>query len=239
MKKLFLIYNYCVYRIKAGNEHSVHSPFVFDLLTKVIYNHVDYYSFKKIENLREELLDSKKTIAKSTAKPAKYGQLLFRLVNYFQPAQIVELGTSVGISTAYMASVNSKTNVITIEDRKGIAEAAREIFAKLELKNIEQITSNSEKALPTILNKYQNLDFVHFAGNYSKQATLNHFNQCLEKANGNSVFVFDNMYQSSEMKTIWEEIKNNNRVRVTIDMYCMGIVFFRQEQVKQHFVIKF
>ena len=225
--------------MKAGNEHSVHSPFVFDLLTKVIYNRVEYYSFKKIENLREELLDSKKIIVKHTVKSVKYTKLLFRLVNYFQPAQIIELGTSVGISTAYMASVGSKINVVTIEEQQEIAEIAKENFAKLELKNVEQIVEDFDKILPTVLNKYQNLDFVHFAGNHSKQATLNHFSQCLEKANGNSVFVFDNIYQSSEMKAAWEEIKNNDRVRVTVDLFCMGIVFFRQEQVKQHFVIKY
>jgi predicted O-methyltransferase YrrM len=225
--------------MKAGNEHSVHSPFVFDLLTKLIYNRVEYYSFKKIENLREELLDSKKIIVKHTVESAKYTQLLFRLVNYFQPSQIIELGTSVGISAAYLASVSSKINIITIESRQKIAEIARENFEKLELKNIEQIVNNSDKALPTLLDKYQILDFVHFAGNNGKQATLNHFKQCLEKANGDSVFVFDNIYCSSEMKETWNEIKNNNRVRVTVDLFFMGIVFFRQEQVKQHFVIKY
>lgn len=225
--------------MKAGNEHSVHSPFVFDLLTKVIYNRVEYYSFKKIENLREELLDSKKIIVTHTVESAKYTQLLFRLVNYFQPSQIIEFGTSVGISAAYMASVSSKINVVTIEGQQAVAKIAKENFEKLKLKNIEQIINNSDKALPTLLDKYQILDFVHFAGNNCKQATLNHFNQCLEKVNGDSVFLFDNIYCSSEMKETWEEIKNNNRVRVTVDLFFMGIVFFRQEQVKQHFVIKY
>jgi predicted O-methyltransferase YrrM len=135
--------------------------------------------------------------------------------------------------------VNSKTKVITIEDRQTIAEIANENFEKLELKNIELIVDNFDVALPVVLTKCESLDFVRFGGNNGKQATLNYFNQCIEKANGDSFFIFDNIYCSSEMKETWNEIKNNDRVSVTIDLFFMGIVFFRKEQVKQHFVIKY
>lgn len=239
MKKIFLLYNYCVFRLKSGNEHSVHSPFVFDLLTKVIYDRVDYYSFEKIENLRRTLLKSKKTIVKNNMKLFEYGQLLFRLVNYFQPTQIIELGTSVGINSAYMASVSSKNHVIAIESNSEIAEISKNNFEKLELKNIEQIVGDIDSVLPTILAKCEFLEFVCFTGNASKNDTLNRFNKCLEKINGTSIFIFDNMYCSSEMKEAWNEIKNHDRVRVTVDLFFMGIIFFREEQVKQHFVIRY
>ena len=239
MKKLFFIYKYFLYHLKAVNEHGVHSPFVFDLLTKVIYNRADYYSFKKIENLREELLDSKRTILKHIANSPKYDQLVFRLVNYFQPLHILEFGTSFGINTAYMASANSKTRVITIEGSKEIAEIAKDNFEKLELKNIELFSDKIDTCLPGIIAKIEPVDFVYFGGNHNKKYTLYRFSRCLEKVNGGSVFVFDNIYRSPEMNQAWIEIKNNNKVTVTIDLFYLGIVFFRQEQVKQHFVIKF
>lgn len=277
-KKLLYIYNYFIYRSKAINEHGVHSPFVFDLLMDVIYNRNDYYCFKAIEKIREQLLDSKKTIllietdwdknAKSINKspstgnqqaedenktiekkvsqvtkqnilPTKYSQLLFRLVNHFQPSQILEIGTSLGINTGYMAAVSSKIDVITIEENPEIAEIAKQNFKQLKLKNIEQKTGSIDAILPLLLTKYQNLSFVYFDGNHSKQDTLNYFYLCLEKADETSIFVFDSMYLSSETKETWDEIKKDDRVTVTLDLFYLGIVFFRKEQVKQHFVINF
>lgn len=219
----------------------MHSPFVFSLLTNVIYNKNEYYSFQKIEKVSEELLSSKKTIkiAKPYTLPSKYSQLLFRLVNHFMPPQIIELGTSFGISTAYMASANSKNSIITIEKNQEIAEIAKLNFKQLKLKNIEQKTGNVEAILNTIVANNQNLVFVCFDGYHCKQDVLNYFYLCVDKATEESVFVFENMYLSPELKEAWNEIKNDNRVTVTLDLFFVGIVFFRKTQVKQHFVIKF
>lgn len=259
MKKLAYIYHYLLHRIKATNEGGLHSPFVFNLLTNAIYVKAGYYPFKKIEKLREQLLDSKKTIrcidlgtgnkktadkkvsyiAKLSAKSPEQAQLLFRFVNYFQPEQIIELGTSLGISTAYLASANSKTQLITIEGCPETARIAQQNFKDLKLKNIESLIGNFDEVLPKVLSKVSTLDFVFFDGNHRKEATLNYFEQCLQKANQDSVFVFDDIYWSDEMMQAWEEIKNNSSVTVTVDLFFMGIVFFRKEQAKQHFLIRF
>ncbi|MES2591321.1 MAG: methyltransferase domain-containing protein [Bacteroidota bacterium] len=255
MKKLILFYNYCIYRLKAVNEHGVHSPFVFDLLMNVVYNRTEYYSYKSIEGIREELLNSKKLIKfqqgkseaqKSVSKlteqyerPAKYGQLLFRLVNHFQPQQIIELGSITGVSTSYMAAANSKIKILIIPNDPYTVEIAKENFRKLKLKNIEMISGDINSLLPEILSKPEPLDFVFINGNNKDYSILKCFNQCLEKANESSVFVLCDMYKTPEMKDAWDQIKNNNRVTVTLDLFFIGIVFFRKEQVKQHFVIKF
>ncbi len=259
MKKLFFIYHYITHRLKAGNEHSIHSPFVYGLLMDVIYVKANFYPFKKIEKVREQLIDSKKTIhcidlgagkgksinkkisriAKHSAKSSKQAQLLFRLADHFQPSQIIELGTSLGISTAYLASANSKIQIITIEGCRETAEIAEQNFKHLKLKNIKQVVGNFDSVLPEILDECQNLDFVFFDGNHRKESTINYFNQCLEKSNEATVFVFDDIYWSDEMMEAWKEIKDNKRVTVTIDLFFMGIVFFRKEQAKQHFLIRF
>jgi predicted O-methyltransferase YrrM len=261
VKKLFLIYNYLVYRFKSTNKHGVHSPFVYELLTNVIYNKTGYYTYQAIEELRGKLLTSRKIIectdlgagslknnskkksikqiARNTLKSPKYAQLIFRLVNHFQPKQIIELGTSLGITTAYMASVNSKANITTIEGCNEIADVAKQNFEHLELKNIEQLTGNFDSVLPEVLNKKEKPDFVFFDGNHRKEPTLNYFKQCMQKAHDGSVFIFDDIYWSAEMKEAWEEIKQNDRVTVSIDLFYMGIVFFRKEQAKQHFIIRY
>ncbi len=261
MKKLLFAYHYFIYRLNATNEHGVHSPFVYELLTNVIYNKSDYYVYKKIEELREELLGSEKeikvedlgagslfqksktkkikTIAKNAAKSAKHAQLLFRLVDHFQPLTVLELGTSLGISAAYMASANSKIKTISIEGCPETAKIAAQNFEKIEIKNVEQFIGNFDAILPDIVGKREEIDFVLFDGNHRKKATLNYFLTCLEKASENSVFIFDDINWSDEMREAWQEIKDHEQVTVTIDLFFMGIVFFRKEQAKQHFIIKF
>ncbi len=258
---MFLISNYLDYKIKSINEHSVHSPFVFDLLLNVIYDRANYYSYQVIETVRTNLLQSKKIVfcddlesgsiksnsktktvnelAKIAAKPAKYAQLLFRLVNRFQPTNIIELGTSLGISTSYLAAANSKIIISTIEGCGEIAQIAKQNFEKLKLNNIEPFIGNFDDLLPVILEKKDKVGLVFFDGNHRKEPTLNYFKQCLDKANENSVFIFDDIYWSPEMKEAWEEIKKNEHTTVTIDLFYMGIVFFKKDQVKEHFMIQY
>ena len=261
MKKLFLIYHYFIYLLKSTNKHGVHSPFVFDLLTDVIDNKKEYYVYKEVEPLRRKLKLSSDTVdcidlgagshkaGSSTrtvkqlinysVKSAKYSQLLFRLVNHFQPSTIIELGTSLGITAAYIAKANSKSKFITIEGCADIADIARQNFVELNITNAKQLVGNFDVLLPDVLSENDSVDFVFFDGNHRKAATLNYFEQCLTKANDTSVFVFDDIYWSAEMKEAWEEIKSNAKVTVTIDLFYMGIVFFRKEQIKEHFVLRF
>jgi predicted O-methyltransferase YrrM len=258
---MFSAYNYLVYRFRATNEHGVHSPFVFDLLLSVIYNEHKYYSYEQCEQLRGRMLLSSETlscidlgagsaygttikrkvsqIARNSAKPPKFAQLLFRLVNHFQPESLLELGTSLGLSTAYMASAKKDCRITTMEGCPEIAAVALANFRELDLNNIELRTGNFDDLLPKFLSDQQVLPFVFFDGNHRKEATLSYFSQCLEKADAGSVFVFDDIYWSPEMKEAWELIKSHPKVTVTIDLFHLGIVFFRKEQAKQHFIIRF
>jgi predicted O-methyltransferase YrrM len=281
VKKLLFIYRYIAHRLKAVNEHRVDSPFVFNLVTNwtcpgycsfrvdspfvfnlvtnVIYVKQNYYSYKKIEKLRGQLLTSNNkircadmgagsaitsnktvgSIAKHSAKSAKQAQLLFRLVNFFEPETIIELGTSLGISTAYLASANSKIPVITIEGCEEAAEIAKQNFKHLKLKNIEQLVGNFDDVFPKLVKGCKKIDLIYIDGNHRKQPTINYFQQCLAKVNEDSVLIFDDIYWSDEMMQAWHEIKNNNQVTLTIDLFYMGIVLFRKEQSKQHFMIRF
>jgi predicted O-methyltransferase YrrM len=261
MNKIFQVINFLKYYSIRKNEHGIHSPFVFELYNQVFKNKEKFYAFEKIEALREDLLsnsrqikitdlgagstfNSSKTrsvseITRTAVKRKKYGQLLFRLVDYFQPETILELGTSIGLSSSYLASARSKSTVITIEGCPEIRKIALENFEDLELKNINSISGNFDDKLPEILKEIKSLDLVFFDGNHRKEATLNYFRLCMEKANDKSIFIFDDIYWSREMAEAWEIIKADPLVTVTLDIFQMGIVFFRKEQVKQDFVLSY
>ncbi len=261
-KNMFQLYCYLIYQLTAKNKHGTHSPFVFDLLNKVIYNRNLFYAYSEIEKRRDALSSSKeeinfrdlgaganekqkdqlkkvKRIARKSVKSAKYGQLLFRLVNYFQPKTVLELGTSLGITTSYLRAAHTQSEVTTIEGSPEIAEMAKKNWCMLGYNDIQLVVGNFDDTLPQILKDKQKLDFVFFDGNHRKQATMDYFNECLKNSHEKSIFVVDDIYWSPEMKEAWELIKADEQVTVTIDLFYLGLVFFRKGQVKQNFVIRY
>src|SRR4051812_30898943 len=106
--------------------HGVHSPFVFELATKVFPpGKEEDFSEHPAEDWRTECSLNNKfidvtdfgtgnsgkrkisSIVTRAAKSPKEGQLLYRLVNYFRPKKMLELGTSLGVTTLYQASGNT------------------------------------------------------------------------------------------------------------------------------------
>lgn len=259
MKQLSFLIKYLKYWFSAKNAHGIHSPFVFALYNDVINKKGSYYSFDKIERLRKKLLISKKEIdvndlgagksgkrtiseiAERSAKSRKYCELLFRIADHFKPGTILELGTSLGISTAYLASGNGNAKVITIEGCPNTAAEAKINFEALGLKNIESIVGNFNSVLPAVVCQLPTADclLVFIDGNHRKVPTLNYFNQCLAHANNDSIFIFDDIHWSGEMEEAWKEIKKHHAVTVTIDLFFLGLVFFRKEQVKEDFTIRY
>lgn len=245
-----------------GKGHGMHSPFVFEFITKILNDKTVYPEYEKVEALRSQLLkddtvlnvedfgagsgiDKKNrraisSIAKNAAKPKKFGQLLFRMVKYYQPATILELGTSLGITTSYLSLAQPEARLITMEGSKEIAEAAKRNFRNLEIRNPEIIEGNFDHTLSSVVRGLSTVDFAFIDGNHRKEPTERYFKQLLAKTNNDSILVFDDIHWSSEMEAAWETIKNNAAVTCSIDLFFIGIVLFRKEfKEKQHFTIKF
>lgn len=261
MDKLKFIIDYVKYRISGKNEHAIHSPFVFDLYNDVIRDQTPFYAYSDIESIRAKLLLTEmsikiedygagsrvnnsnerkiKDIAKNTLKSPKYGQLLFRLVNYFKPNTILELGTSLGLSTMYLASSNKKCQVTTVEGCPATSKVAQINFNKIGLKNVLLVNDTFDRFLPNYLKQTKQLDMVFFDGNHQKEATLNYFNQCASKVHNDTIFIFDDIYWSEGMKEAWEEIKKHPKVTTSVDLFYLGIIFFKKELSNEHFVLKF
>lgn len=259
MSFLRLGYKFLVYRLKSFRLHGVHSPFVFNLYQNVIQHNGSYYAYGHIEKLRAELLQNNRQleitdlgagskvnptyrrrisdIAKVSAKPAKYAQLLFRLVNYFQPNQVLELGTSLGLTSAYLAGAQKRSTVFSFEGCPNLAQQAQLNWGKLKLRNIQIIPGNIDQTLPAYLERTTHVDFVYFDGNHRYEPTMRYFWLCLEKHTEVSIFVFDDIYWSKEMEKAWQEICKHPAVTLSIDLFQVGLVFFRKQQPKQHFTL--
>lgn len=261
LSKIRFATEYLLYRLRAFKLHGAHSPFVFSLYNQVILHSGNFYAYSKVEKLRKELLrDNRqlqvtdlgagskivnykkrrvKDIARTSAKPVKYAQLLFRLVNHFQPAILFDLGTSLGITTSYMAEAAGNSTFYTFEGCPNVARVAKENFKNLGLKQIQLIEGNLNDTLERQLEKIEQLDFAFFDGNHRYEPTMRYFNACLAKAHEQSVFVIDDLYWSSEMKKAWQEIKKHPQVLQTVDLFFIGLVFFRKTQPKEHFTLAF
>ncbi|MCX6275235.1 MAG: class I SAM-dependent methyltransferase [Bacteroidetes bacterium] len=261
MNQVFRSIEFLRHRLTAGDEHDIHSPFIYDLYTNIITENNAYYVFDKIESVRSKMLLSEEKIlvqdfgtggveqkqrvlklsfiARHFVKPEKEARLLFRLVNFFRPLNILELGTSLGITTLYLATPNSKSKVVTIEGCPNTAAVAGKNFELAGITNIIQEVGEFSKSLPIALSHFKKIDFAYFDGNHRKDATLQYFNSCLQYHHADSIFVFDDIYWSKEMADAWNEIRNHPAVTVSIDLYSMGIVLFRDTLPKQHFKLRF
>jgi predicted O-methyltransferase YrrM len=245
-----------------GKGHGVHSPFVFNLIKHVLRDKKEYEYYQIIEKGRQQLLQQKGTIevqdlgagsakiktnkrvvadmAGSSLKPAKYAQLLYRVVNYYKPATILELGTSFGITTAYLAAGNPNAKVHTIEGSPAIADIARKTFNRVGLKNIELTEGNFDHVLPGLLSKTGNIDLAFIDGNHRKEPTLEYFDQILKCSGSNTILIFDDIHWSADMEEAWAIIQQHPKVTLTIDLFFIGIVFFNADfNHKQHFTIRF
>jgi predicted O-methyltransferase YrrM len=255
---------YISYLLTASNGkgHGIHSPFVFDFVTNILNNRSRPESYIKIEHLRKSLLRNKETIvvedfgagsaldpyrerkisdiARHAAKPAKYGRLLYQLADHYHCREIIELGTSLGLSTAYLASAPSVKKVATLEGAALVAAKAKQNLESLSLPFVEIINGNFDNTLAIALEMIPKPDLVFFDGNHRKEPTLRYFRQCLSTADENSIFVFDDIHWSAEMEEAWREICKNDAVTCSIDLFFVGIVFFKKDfREKQAFTIRY
>lgn len=255
------IADYLKHRLTAKSRHGTHSPFVYKLTDEVIYDFSSKKPYDEIEQQRKKLLDDDRLItvtdlgagshlnknrtkkisqiAKNALKTPRLAQLIYRLGAYHKPKNMIELGTCLGITTAYLSKAQPNAEVLTIEGCPETATVARQNFKALNLNNIELQVGNFNALLPIAIDKASTLDFVYIDGNHTKAATLNYFNWCLPKINEDSLIIFDDIYWSEGMKEAWNEIKNHPQVTVTIDLFWIGLVYFKKNQAKEHFKIKF
>lgn len=264
------IKSYLKFLWNSKNQHGVHSPFVYNLVTKCFYDKTNHEEYSILKSYRKALLANKETIevtdfgagsrvfksntrsinqiAKNAGISHKRAKLLFRIVNYFQPNSILEIGTSLGLATSALSlgleaktnneEPNKKAKITTLEGCPNTALIAKTHCQLQKFKNIEFVNTEFSIYLSTQYPIPNTQDLIYFDGNHSQKATLEYFDLLLPTSTNDSVWIFDDIHWSKDMEEAWEIIKNHPEVTVTIDTFQWGIVFFRREQNKEHFVIR-
>lgn len=254
-----LFKSYLKFIWNSTNAHGVHSPFVFNLLQKCFYDKTNYPEYSVLEKYRNSLLANKSTIevtdfgagsrvfksstravnqiAKNAGISPERAKLLFRIVNYFQPKSILEIGTSLGLATSALA-LNDFSEVTTLEGCPETMNQCQLQLQKFNINNVTCVNIEFSKQLKTYNLQPTTYNLIYFDGNHSKEATLEYFELLLPTITNESVWIFDDIHWSTAMEEAWEIIKKHPKVTVTVDTFQWGIVFFRNEQVKEDFIVR-
>jgi predicted O-methyltransferase YrrM len=252
--------DYLLHRLRGKSRHGLHSPFVYRLVDEVIYDFSPKKVYDEVESIRTQLLSDHKMItvtdlgagslvnnnqrreisdiARNALKPPKLAQLLYRLVNDLKPRNIIELGTCLGTTYLYLQKAVPKAKLYTLEGCPETAGVATKVFKQSDINDINLVIGNFDDTLPGVIDGLDQLDFVFVDGNHQKDATLRYFEWCLPKVHENTLLIFDDIYWSEGMKEAWAEIKAHPQVTVTVDLFWIGLVYFKKGQVKEDFLIR-
>ena len=256
----FLVKEYFKYFHIKTDEHSLHSPFFYQFYLNTIKGKSISTEWKDIETKREELLKDNseigifdlgagskveksqyrkvKSIARHSLSSQKFSQFLFRIIQEFKFKSIIELGTSLGINTTYLAKANNDSSVTTFEADPAALKIAKEITKNQH--NIEFHQGDITILLPEFLRKSKaNIDLVYADANHTYEASIHYFNIILPYLKRDSIYVMDDIHWSPSMKKAWEELKKREEVSSSIDLFDAGLLFFNPDFQKKHYVLDF
>lgn len=255
---MFQILSFILYWLKQEEEHSLHSPFVFDLYTNVVNPHG--LQDNTIEALRQKLSTNKdnialqdfgagsrvtdsntrsiSSIAKHASTPLKFSLLLQRIIAYFDFKMVIELGTSLGLNTLYL-SQDPKVNVITFEGDRTLSDLAQTHFTSFKRANIDIVTGNIDITLKSTLAQLETVDFAYVDANHDYQPTVNYFDLLLQKTHSKSIIVIDDIHWSKGMWKAWQELKSRPEVTLSIDLFEGGLLFFDHHLDGSAYTLKF
>jgi predicted O-methyltransferase YrrM len=245
--------------LDAAGEHSIHSPFFFDFYNRVVKAE-QHNSFIDIEKMRGRLLSNyseikvkdlgatsphfkydQRTIARIAAtsmNEEKHCALFYRIANHIEAKRILELGTSMGITSLYLSRIED-SSVVTFEGNSAMISIAQTNFEHFHQNNIELIEGNIDQTLPDYLQNPAKIDFVLIDANHRYEPTISYFNQIARRMSDHGIIVLDDIYYSEEMARAWSEIRKHDLVYGSVDLFRCGILFFDLNLNKQHFTWSF
>ncbi len=256
-----LIFSYINYQIRARhrNGHGIHSPYLFEFFSRVLFDKTSYPEYKILELIRNNLRHTHEKLTvhntgagsrrfsrqerkvsellKISSVNRTFGKLLFRIARYYKPSVILELGTSIGMSTLYLATGSPASRLITIDAEYSLCDFARRLFKNNTVENITVFEGLFDERLKE-LEQDSVPELVFIDGDHSYEATMKYFNYFSSRMK-KGFLVFDDINWSAGMSKAWKEIVRDNKAPVTIDLFYMGIVLFRDSITPGHFIARF
>ncbi len=244
-------------KLRHRKGYGIHSPLAYSLITKVIEEKYPYYVFDEIEKMRQELIDDttlvsylgrsgkikKKTIGEITLKEChhrKYGALLFRLVNFFKATSVLNVGSSSGVMSLYLASADSNCSCVALEHRKELIEAAKDKAGKLGLENLHFCMGISLNVIEkTLQEQCCGFDLIFIDTAHNPELTGKIVNMCLQYIRKDSVLIIDGIHRNKNMQQVWKTIKVQIQGGMTMDLYALGIVFASNRMYKKDYITYF
>ncbi|MBW6460127.1 MAG: class I SAM-dependent methyltransferase [Bacteroidales bacterium] len=249
--------------LHSSTRYNIHSPYLYSLIDQVICDQNRIPEIAPVELLRRQCLRSDEVIlktdygagavaqekqtypvklsalaGKSLTKPSK-ARRLFRLARFLRAGRILEIGTSLGITTAYLALSDRNVNVVTLEGCPELSRKAKEHFLQLGLHNVELLTGPFSETLVPALHRLGKVDLVYIDGHHRGNAMLDYFDQCLPFTTNETVIVFDDIRFSLDMEKAWKTVCQRQEVRASFDFFNAGWVLFRKELSRQHFRLRY
>lgn len=237
---------FVTYYFRADAIYQAHSPIVYKLISKVVEPRGKMPFEDLIEQQRQKLLadessicfteygagSSRKnkqqktisSIASASLSGIRQCRQLARLVQYKKPKRVLEMGTSLGISSMYLAAADLNAEIYTMEGDPVVAQIAESNFKKAHLHNIHLKVGKFEDTLISTLKEVSSIDLAFIDGNHRYEPTVRYFEEIMKYSKADTILVFDDIHWSDEMEQAWQYIQNHEAVSLTIDLFHMGIV---------------
>ncbi len=256
-----MIIPFIKYYFKSETKYGTHSPFVFSLIEEVLEDDRHYYAFDHLDYLRDQLKKNDQVIsvtdfgagsrklksnqrkisdiAKTSLTGKRLSEFLFRLTLWSKPRTILELGTSLGLSAAYLAKGYKASRLITLEGCPNIAAAAKHNLEYLELENqVEIRVGEFANTLEESIEALGELDMVFIDGHHAEQPTLDYWEKVKPRLSSGALVIFDDIHWSHGMEAAWEAIKKDEGVYLSVDLFYKGIIQWKKKDLTaEHFTI--
>lgn len=248
------------YVLRAQGAGLIHSPFVFEVYQHDFDPKHIHFDFQELYHARQRLLSDTSvlqiqdfgagsttgagtertvaSIAKSAVKKAKYAELMYRLMNRHQPNSILEIGTSLGLTSLYLQKAVPKAKVVTLEGAPELCKFSGQLFREQGCPDIEIVEGAFDQTLKQVASRHQ-WDVVFVDGNHREKATVDMTQMLLKHASPNALFVIDDIYWSKGMTAAWESLRRMPEFTLSIDLFEMGLLWRKLPMEKQHFVLRY
>lgn len=249
--------------IHSGNRYRIHSPFLYAFTDEVLRRDRNIPLFRDIERLRdvcrqsEEIIQktdygrdngkesgatypvSVRRVARTSLTSPRHARRLYRLVKFLKAGKVLEMGTSLGLTTAYLALAAPGGRIVTLEGCPELSRKAESHFKNLNINNIDLLTGRFEDTLPKALSGLEKADVIYLDGNHHRDSLLEYYGKCLPHTHNETVIVVDDIRRSPGMEEAWEIIRQREEVRISLDLFSSGWLFFRRESSKEHFRLRY